>query len=257
MPEEKNLNCCQTKWPQTILIIVSLVLISAIVIVSILRERLVSQQFKNVTITGQGKISYVPDIAIITLGVQIDKVAKPEEALSQLNQKIEGIIKAVKAVGIEAENIQAQNYYLYPQYDYNKDNVSLVSGYNANEQMVIKVKDYDKNPDRLSQVIVAATKAGANQVANLSFDASNINDLKQQARIKAIADAKEKSASLAAAAGIELKDITGWYENLVNPSSAYATDYGKGGMGSSSVTPQVPAGNREIAIEIGITYNIK
>ena len=238
--------------------IIGLILLAAIIIAAILRDRIVNQQFKTVTISGQGKVTYTPDLAIVNLGVQIDKVAKPEDALNQLNTKVASIMTAVKAVGVAPEDIQTQNYSLYPQYDY-KDNVSTVSGYNANEQLVIKVTGYDQDQNRLSQVIAAASKAGAKQVNNLSFDASNMNDLKQEARVKAIADAKAKSTALADSAGVRLQDITGWYENLVSPMSLYSTaDYGKGGLGAGgAVAPQTPAGDREVIIEIGVTYNIK
>lgn len=237
--------------------VLGLVLLAAIIITAILRDRIVNRQFKSVTITGQGKVVYTPDLAIINLGVQIDKAAKPEEALNQLNAKVADIIKAVIAVGVAPEDIQTQNYSLYPQYDY-RDNVSTVSGYNANEQLVIKVSGYDQDANRLSQVIAAASQAGANQVNSLSFDASNMNELKQEARIKAIADAKVKSVSLADSAGVKLKDITGWYENMIGPIPYYSTtDYGKGGMGAGAAAPEVPAGDREVVIEIGVTYNLK
>jgi uncharacterized protein YggE len=248
MTEEKN---------KFVLIIISLLLLTGIIVTAILRDRIVNQQFKNVTITGQGKVFYTPDIALVNLGVQIDKVGKPEEALNQLNTKVASIIAALKAVSVAPADIQTQNYSLYPQYDY-KDNVSVVSGYNANEQLVVKISNYDKDPNQLNRVIAASSKAGANQVNNLSFDASNMNDLKQQARLKAIEDAKEKSSALAATAGVELKNITGWYENQVSPSPLYSTaDYAKGGLGAGVVSPQTPAGDREVVIEIGITYNIK
>ena len=142
-----------------------------------------------------------------------------------------------------------------PQYDY-KDNVSVVGGYNANQQLTVKITDYDKNLGNLNQVIAAASKAGANQILNLSFDASNLSDLKQQARVKAIADAREKSGALAAAAGVELKNIANWWENLIQPVPSY--NYAMGaGIGGGGGVPQVPSGSREIIIEIGVTYNIK
>lgn len=239
-----------------ILIISGAILLAAVLITAILRDRLVNPQFRSVTIMGQGKVSYNPDLALLTLGVQIDKVAKPEEALEQLNSKVNNIIKAVKALGIKDENIQTQNYSLYPQYDY-KDNVQTVSGYSANQQLVIKITDYDREPNKLSQIIAAASKAGANQVNNLSFDASNFNDLKQTARIKAIEDAQAKSLDLAKTAQVKLKDVIGWYENFINPISSY--DYGKGGMGGGApvASAQIPSGSREIIVEIGLSYNIK
>lgn len=250
-------SCCGGKH-KFFAVLIGATLIAAIVIVAILRDRIVNQQFKSVTVIGQGKVIYKPDLAIVTLGVQIDKVTKPEDALNQLNAKVDGIIKAIKDAGISDENIQTRNYTLYPQYDY-KDNVSTVAGYNANEQLVIKVTGYDADQSKLSRVIAVASKAGANQVNNLSFEVSNINDLKQQARLKAIEDARSKSEVLAAAAGVELKDITGWYENLVGPIS-YSSDYAKGagiGGGAVSAAPQTPSGDQEVIIEVGVTYNIK
>lgn len=257
---ETNKECVCThggKSSRAAIMIVGMLLLAGVITVAILRDRIVNQQFRAVTVTGQGKVSYNPDIAVVTLGVQIDKVAKPEDALNQLNSKVNNIIKAIKSQSISEENIQTQNYSLYPQYDY-KDNISAVSGYNANQQLVVKVIEYDKNPGRLSAVIAAASKAGANQISSLAFDSSNINDLKQQARIQAIADAKSKSDSLAQAAGVKLEDITGWYENLVSPQPLYlSADYGKGGMGGGISSPSTPAGGREVIIEIGVTYNIK
>jgi len=249
--------CCGHHKARFWLILIGLILLAGIVVCAILRDRIVNQQWRSVTITGQGKVYYNPDLAVVTLGVQLDKVAKPDEALNQLNAKVAEIIKAVKVVGVVDEDIQTQNYSLYPQYDY-KDNVSVVSGYNANQQLVIKVTGYDKDPNKLSKVIAAASKAGANQVNSLTFDASNLNDLKQQARVKAIADAKDKSVALAETAGVKLKDITGWYENFISPVPTYM-DYAKGGMGAGGAvsSPSVPAGTREVVIEIGVTYNIK
>jgi hypothetical protein len=240
-----------------VLIIVGAVLLAGVVTLAILRDRLVDQQYRSVTIMGQGKVTYNPDLAIVTLGVQIDKVTKPEEALSRLNTKVDSIIKAIKSLNIKDENIQTQNYSLYPQYDY-KDNVSTVSGYNANQQLVIKVVDYDKDPNKLNQVIAAASKAGVNQINSLIFDASNFNDLKQEARVKAISDAKDKSVILAATAGVKLKKIVGWYENFISPVAAYQ-EYGKGGLGggTAAASAEIPAGSREIIVEVGVNYNIK
>jgi hypothetical protein len=250
--------CCSRhgKFGRVVVMLMGMILLTGVIAIAILRDRIVNEQFRTVTITGQGKVEYNPDLAVVTLGVQIDKVAKPEEALSQLNKKVEEIIKAVKAAGIGDEDIQTQNYSLYPQYDY-KDNISSVSGYNANQQLVIKVTGYDKNPGRLSLVIAEASRAGANQVNNLVFDASDMNDLKQEARIKAIGDAKGKSEALAAAAGVRLEEIIGWYENTISPMAGYI-DYGKGGMGAGGAvsSPNTPSGSREVVIEIGVTYNI-
>ncbi len=251
--ERENLNW---RSPKTIIILILVLGIVATVIVSILRDKIVNQQFRQVTITGQGKVSYEPDLAIVTLGVQIDKAKTADEALRQLNYKMTKIIAAVKNEKVAEADISASNYSLYPQYDY-KDNVSVVSGYNANEQLIVKVQNYNQDVNNLNKVISAASRAGANQISGLSFDVSNINDLKQTARLRAINDAKAKGIVLANAAGVELDDISGWYENALQAPSPVYDKGGMGGMGAGYVPPQTPGGLKEIIIEMNITYNLK
>ncbi len=247
--------CCK-HGGRVALIVIALVLLAGILLVSLLRDRFINPQLRQVTITGQGRVAYVPDMAVVTLGVQIDKVAQPAEALNQLNSRMAAITKAVRALGVEEKDINTQNYSLYPQYDY-KDNVSTVSGYSANQQLAIKVRGYNEDPERLSRIIAAASQAGANQVNSLAFDASNLNDLRQEARIAAIADAQAKSTALAEAAGVRLGRVMSWWENLYQPSY----DYGKGGLGGVgsgvAVDPQIPSGNQEILVEMGVTYSLK
>lgn len=236
------------------MIIIGLVLLAAVVVTALLRDRIVNVQYRQVTVVGQGRVSYEPDLAIVNLGVQIDKVKEADQALNQLNDKVNKIMAAVKAEGIPAEDISTQNYYLAAQYDY-KDNVSSVSGYNANQQLTIKVKEYNLKPERLNKVIAAASKAGANQINSLTFDSSDINNLKQQARIMALQDAKTKSGALAVAAGVKIKNIAGWWENVV--SSPYVGGMGGGEKGMADVSAQLPAGSREVVIEVSVNYNIK
>lgn len=244
---------------KTAIAIILILVLGSIAAVSILRDRIVNYPQYQVSVIGQGKVSYQPDIATITLGVQIDKVAKADEALSQLNTRITSIVAAVKAQGIAPEDIVTQNYSLYPQYDY-KDNITTVSGYNANQQISIKVRDLKNNPDKISQVLVEASKAGINQVLGINFDVSNLEDLKQEARLKAMNDAKIKAVDMAGAAGIKLGDIVGWWENVVQAPGTQVTAYdsGKGGAGGASYVPStIPSGNQEIIIEMNVSYRLK
>jgi len=238
------------------IVIIAILAATAIVVVSILRDRIVNQQFRQVSVVGQGRVSYEPDLAVLTLGVQIDKATTSEEALLQLNKKIGDIIAAVKKENVSDNNITTLNYSLYPQYDY-KDGISQVTGYNANQQINIKVDNYDKDKDRLNRVIAVATRAGINQVNSLYFDSTKINDLKQSARLKAIADAKDKGFFMAQAAGVEFKNIAGWYENIISNPVYNNYNQGGGGMGAGYITPQTPVGTQEVIVEINLSYNLK
>jgi len=237
-----------------ILILVAILALTGVIGVSILRDRIVNQNNNQVSIVGQGKVKYQPDTANITLGVQVDKAPKADEALNTLNERVNKIISAVKVLGIEGDKIKNQNYSLYPAYDYT-NGVNTPAGYNANQQIIIEVSDVDKSFGLLNQVIAESAKAGANQVLGISFSSSNIENLKQEARLLAIADAKTKAKSLSEAMEVSLGDLSGWWENVVSPSPYY--DYSYGGMGGGGSAPVVSSGVYETTIEITLNYKIE
>ncbi len=250
-------NMSAWRQPKAMLSLVGIVLLAGIVTVALLRDRIVNVPQWQVNVTGQGKATYQPDTAEVTIGVQVDRAYSAELAMKQLNDKMDKIIAAVKAADVPAEDITTQNFSLYPQYDY-RDGVQTSGGYSANQQVVVKVKKLNESKEKLAKVIGDATTAGANQIVGVNFSVSNLEDLKQQARIKAIQDARGKAGSLADAAGVRLGKVVGWWENVVQaPGPQYYGEkaYGMGGGGGSS--PTVPAGDQEIVVEVTVNYKVK
>jgi len=249
--------CHSKKRGKIALMFLLIIVFGAIVIVSILRDRIVNQNQSQISVVGQVRISYVPDTANVTLGVQIDKLYRAEDALNQLNQKVNKIIEAISKAGVSKEDIKTQNYSLYSNYDY-IGGVSKVNGYSANETIVIKIKDIQNNQDLMLKVISEATRAGANQVNGVSFENSNIDNLKQEARIKAIENAKGKSNDIQNALGIKFGKIVGMWENYISPTPEMYSDYGKGGLSAaSSISPVLPSGTQEVLVEVNLSYKIK
>jgi len=236
-----------------ILKLVALLLLAGIVVVSIIRDRIVSNQQWTVQVPGEGRIAYTPDVAKVTLGVQVDRVANAEQAMKELNDKIANIIKTVKDQGIADSEIQTENYNLNPITDYINGR-PVTSGYSANEQLLVTIKDIADNA-RVGKIISAATGAGANQVNNISFELSNMNQVKQEARIKAILDAKTKAQDLSQKTGVKFGKIVGWWENT--PVAMYDAKGGIGMGGGVSPEASVPSGSYEYVVEVNINYLVK
>lgn len=249
-----------TKTGKTSLLIIAMVLIAAIVVVALLRDRIVNNPMYQVSIIGQGKISYQPDRAKILMGVQIDKESDPAQALNRLNEKIDNIVENVSQLDSELIKVKTQNYYLSPTYDY-IDGASQVSGYNANQQLLVEVLSIDQKSELVNEIIEAASKAGINQVLSIDLDTTELENLKQQARLIAIDDAKSKAGSLASTAGVKLGKVVGWWENLVvgpyNSTQYYGEKGGLGIGGAGSASPNVPVGEQEIIMEVTLNYRVK
>ncbi len=245
------------------MIFFGILLLASIIVVSILRDRIINSGQNQVTIIGRGEVEYKPDMALVNLGVQIDKAATPENALNQLNEKMSKIIESIKALGIPEENIKTKEYNLYPHYEY-KDGASNVTGYSANQQLSIKIKDISENSAMPNKVISEASREGANQILGVNFEVSSVNNLKQQARILAIKDAREKAEAMAKAAGIKkLKKVIGWYESDIQSPDFQSGNrtfdgLGIGGMEAAKVapSPDVPSGTEKIVIEVGLNYEV-
>ncbi len=239
------------------LLIVAMALIAGIVTLALLRDRIVNWPQWTVTVNGQGKISYQPDTAVVYLGTMVERAINAERALTQLNNSMTKVLEAVKALDIPPEEIQTQSYSLYPQYDY-IEGASILAGYSASQQLVVKIKNLKEQPDIISQLISKATAAGANQVNGISFETSNIEQLKQQARLMAIQDAKSRAGALAAAAEVKLGKVIGWWDNvIVAPGVGQPYYYDGKGAGGAVGSGAVPSGQQEIIVEVGVNYRVK
>lgn len=256
---KKSFDFGEWAQPKNALTALAIIVIGIIVVVSITREKIVDDSTNEVSVTGQGKVSYKPDTAKITLGVQIDRKPTSEQAVNELNEKVAKVIEALGQQGINKEDIETQNYSLQPQYDY-KDGTQSLAGYDANQRLVVRVRDIQSDIEKTGRIISAASQAGSNQMLGVNFEFSSINDLKQQAKILAIQDAKRKSKALADAAGVELGEVTGWYENDVTNNPDNPVPYGMGGAmekSVSSVPAQIPSGSEDIIIEVSLNYEVK
>lgn len=242
------------------LIALGLILVTAVAIVSLLRERLVNPTQNQIVVYGEGKVEYVPDTATVTLGVRVDKAATAADALSQMNDKIKRITDAVVALGIPTTDIKTESYNLSPAYDY-KDGTSAVSGYTASQNLDIKARGVDKNTDLVNRVVAAAGDNGTNTVQGVNYFIDNPNDLRQKARIAAISDARSKALVLATAAGIKhLGKVLSWYEDVpVTGGNPYpmATDaQGLGGNAAPKAIsmPQISSGTQDIIVDMAVNF---
>ncbi|MBU0576690.1 SIMPL domain-containing protein [Patescibacteria group bacterium] len=170
--------------------------------------------------TGDSEISAIPDEAQIYLGIDI-KRSSVIEAQSAANEVINEISSAIKKLGVDKENIQTQNYQVNPEYDYQSLERSI-TGYRVHAQIVVKITDFEK----LNHAIDAATDLGANQVGGISFSLSEKRqeELKKEAREKAIAEAKASAEELAKLAGVKLGKVVNVTESDGNnyPQPIYA-----------------------------------
>jgi uncharacterized protein YggE len=152
-----------------------------------------------VTVTGQATISVAPDTAAVRIGVTSQ--GKTAREASDVNaRQMTAVMAAIKADGIAERDIRTSHLSLQPQYDRNKAGSARLLGFEATNQLTVKVHAIDKLPSLLDHAIAA----GANEMSGIEFMVSGESKLLDRARAEAIADAHRKAELYAKAAGAKL-----------------------------------------------------
>ena len=144
----------------------------------------VTQKTDLFTVSGEGKVTVTPDVAIFNLGMTTQKNSV-KLAQAEANTVVNALTKAVKEFGVKDTDIKTTNYSVYPNYDYPK-----ISGYTVNINLMVTVRDID----RVNDILDKAASLGVNSVGNIQFtvDEQKLKELNKEARLKAIKDAKRK-----------------------------------------------------------------
>lgn len=213
-----------------------------------------AQNLVTISVTGEGKISVAPDIAELMFGVQTGPQPTAKQAMAKLERNMKAVLEAVKDMDIEEKDIRTQQLWLNPIYDWSNGQQTL-RGYEANQQLTVKVRDLDKVGDILSRV----TQVGANQVGGVNFTVDDPEDARADARQEAIAEAKLKAGRLAADLGMRLGKIRGFGEGggWVPPVMPLGRGMGGGGDMAMEKALEVPAGEQEITVQVTITYELR
>ena len=206
----------------------------------------------TVSFSGEGKVVSKADIAAVYLSI-VTESATSKSAQDDNSKKSKAVVEFLKKQKIEDKDIKTVSYNIYPQYTYPRYDKPVISGYQVNQTMTIKIR----NLDEVSAILDGVVSAGANQINSLSFEIDEPEKLKAEARKMAIADAKKKARELEKELGIDLGKIINFSENTGGfPTPVYLEAKGDMGGGGDS-GPSVPSGENEISVNVYLTYQIK
>jgi uncharacterized protein len=206
-----------------------------------------------ISVTGEGTVSVPPDLAQIDAGVASDgKTAR--EASDANNAEMGKVLLALKGIGIEDKDYQTSRLSLQPQYVQNRAAAAgppTVVGYRASNRVSIKLRDVT----RVARVIDTLVTAGANDIGNINFTVTEASKLLDEAREKAVADAKRKAEIYAKAAGVTLGAPLNISEEGAPVPTFRAKALAVAPMAAGA--PPVAQGEETLSITISMTWAIK
>ncbi len=203
--------------------------------------------------TGTGTVSAEPEIAQITFGVDL-RGDNPATLVDEAAQKINRAIQAVQELGVAEKDIQTTSYSVWVEtiYDPQTGQPTGQVVYHVSHFVTATLRDLIKT----GKLLAAVVEAGANSISGVNFTVENPDALVQQARQKALENAKAQAQQMAQVLGISLgKPI------LVSEGSAYPVasvarmDMGMGGGGVAA--PSITPGAFTVSVSVQVVYEIR
>jgi len=213
-----------------------------------------NDQVHGISVTGEGKVSAAPDLAIVSLGVSAlrPSVAEAREAAAV---GLQGMIDAMRSRGIEEKDIQTSNLSIYPEYDYRGDTQTL-RGFRVTNQVTAKIRDIDVTGD----VIDAAVAAGGNDttINSIAFTIDDPESLREEARRAAVEDARRKADVLAQASGVSVGEPISISEGSVAyPEPVYADRAALDEAAQAGGATPIQEGELDVIVNVTVTWNIE
>jgi hypothetical protein len=201
-----------------------------------------------ISVTGEAQISVSPDIAFVDAGVATDATTAREA--SEVNgTAMVKVFAALKAAGIDARDIQTSRLSLQPQYAPNRSGPSAIVGYRASNRVTVRIHDASK----VAGIIDTLVGAGANDIGNVVFEVSQASKLLDDAREKAIADARRKAEIYARAAGATLGPAL----SISEEGAPQPVFRGKMVAGVAAAPTPIAQGEETLSISVSVTWAIK
>jgi uncharacterized protein YggE len=206
-----------------------------------------------ITVQGEGKIQAVPDIA--TLSVEVNLEADDLDTVTgQVRRQMLKVLDAVKSQGIEEKDIQTQVFDVRPKWEYDRRSNPRRVGYTVTNRVTVKIRDLKK----VGRVLAAVTNNGATGVTGPDFQVDNPEAYQRKALSLAYADAHGRAVALVESAGIKLGEILSMTPGSVswpNPRPLMMR-----AMAMPAAMPQeepVSAGEQTLSATVTVVYAIQ
>ncbi len=206
----------------------------------------------GIVVSGEGRINVQPDLAQITLGVEVTDPSAAGAQQAAANQ-MNSVADQLKKQGIAGKDIQTTRYDLVPEYDYSTK-TAVLKDYKATNLVTVKVRDVSK----VGPVLDAVAANGATRIQGISFSVSDPAAATTQGRDAAMKDAMAKADQLAKAVGVTVGAPVSIEETSATPPPAVdiAPRAAPAAGGVAAPTPISP-GTQEVQVTVRVVFSIK
>ena len=176
-------------------------------------------QQAGIWVSGEGKVTAVPDIALLRLGIEAQETTVAQAQL-EATEAMGKVRVALAGNGVAEKDIQTQYFSIrqVTRWDDAKGQ-EVVIGYRVSNTVNVKIREVEA----VGVIIDAVALAGGDltRIDSISFAIDDPSVYYGEAREQAMADAQAKAGQLAELAGVKLGKPTYISEGIQTPSTIY------------------------------------
>lgn len=204
---------------------------------------------RYITVSAEGTVKVAPDAVRLTASVSIVAPTN-KEALAATSTSAAAVRKALIAAGIATKDIATQNITVYPEYKYDTNGGSTLSGYRGSQVFSVVIRA----AANAGAVVDAVVAAGGDAVQINSVSPFVLDSAKaaESARAVAVKNAKAKAASYAKLLGVKLGKVNYLTEN--GSPTISGPIYAASAKAESDVATVVDLGQQDVTVSITISW---
>ena len=202
---------------------------------------------RGLVTTGAGYVKARPDMVEVSLGVTAiaETAAGAQSAIAEREARI---LERAAKLAIPLRDTKTATYRIDPQYSYTPGAPARITGYQAQETVIVIVRDVDA----IGAALDAFVQDEGAMNTTIHFTLSDPKGPQARARDLAIADARAKAEAMAKAAGIKLGKIVAIADALLPPQSYVdRTTYSQ--LVKSTAT-QVPVSDLDVNVSVQVQF---
>jgi uncharacterized protein YggE len=169
---------------------------------------------QTITVSGEAKTQQKSQIATFSVGVSSVK-DKKEDAINEVNTKVEDIMVAIGKFNIDKKDIKTENLSIYQEqetyYEAGKQKTRLGQWRVSNNVSII-LRDISKAAELTSEL----SKTGATNIYGPNYAVDNENDVEVGLLQEAVKNARSKAEAIARSNGKKLGEIVSIQEGATS-----------------------------------------
>ncbi|MFC1904872.1 SIMPL domain-containing protein [Chloroflexota bacterium] len=214
----------------------------------------ISNQQEGIWVNGSGKVTAEPDIATLRLGIEAQETSVAD-AQSKANEAMNRVMDALTDNGVDDKDIQTQRFSVQKATRWDREKEQEIAvGYRVTNMVTAKIRKIDE----AGSIIDAVAEAGGDltRIDSIAFSVDDPSAYHEEAREKAMAEAKAKAKQLAGLGGVTLGKPTYMSESSYVPGPIYRPDFVEKMVGAPAVETSVSPGEIEITVNVQVAYAI-